>query len=77
MKLNFANVVTVLVDSILWILKNSPLLVLLRSDSDCVAATSLAAQDATLEHNFGMFSIQTNSEEVAKAIEAAAPVVTN
>ena len=59
---------------LVWILKHSPLLVLFLSYSDCVAATSLAAQDATLEHNFGMFSIQTNSEEVAKAIESAAAV---
>lgn len=42
--------------------------------SDCVAATSLAAQDATLEHNFGMFSIQTTSKEVSEAIKAATPV---
>lgn len=39
---------------------------------DCVAATSVEAQDATLEHNFGMFSIQTTSEEVKEAI--AAPI---
>jgi hypothetical protein len=37
--------------------------------SDCVAATSSDAQDATLEHNFGMFSIQTTSKEVSKAIK--------
>jgi len=42
--------------------------------SDCVAATSKAAQDATLEHNFGMFSIQTTSEEVSEAITSAAAV---
>lgn len=42
--------------------------------SDCVAATSLAAQDATLEHNFGMFSIQTTSAEISEAIKAATPV---
>merc|ERR1719343_35767 len=35
--------------------------------SDCVAATSKAAQDATLEHNFGMFSILTTSEKVSDA----------
>lgn len=42
--------------------------------SDCVAATSKAAQDATLEHNFGMFSIQTNSKEIAEAIKTPAAV---
>jgi len=36
--------------------------------SDCVAATSLAAQEATLKHNFGMFSIQTTGKEVIEAI---------
>lgn len=36
--------------------------------SDCVAATSIAAQDATLEHNFGMFSIPTTSKKVLAAI---------
>jgi nicotinamidase-related amidase len=35
---------------------------------DCVAATSLEAQDATLEHNFGMFSVPTTSEEMMEAI---------
>jgi nicotinamidase-related amidase len=35
---------------------------------DCVAATSMEAQEATLEHNFGMFSIPTTSEEVKEAI---------
>lgn len=29
---------------------------------DCCAATSVAAQDATFEHNFGMFSVPTTSE---------------
>jgi nicotinamidase-related amidase len=28
---------------------------------DCCAATSVAAQDATFEHNFGMFSVPTTS----------------
>jgi len=37
--------------------------------SDCVAATSSAAQDASLEHNFGMFSIPTTSKEVIEAIK--------
>jgi nicotinamidase-related amidase len=35
---------------------------------DCVAATSMAAQMATLEHNFGMFSVPTTSAEVKEAI---------
>jgi ureidoacrylate peracid hydrolase len=35
---------------------------------DCVAATSVAANDATLEHNFGMFSFPTTSEEIEKAL---------
>lgn len=38
---------------------------------DCVAATSMAAQDATLEYNFGMFSVPTTSDEVLKAIVVA------
>jgi nicotinamidase-related amidase len=36
---------------------------------DCMAATSAAAHDATLEHNFGMFSIPTTSEDVKAAIQ--------
>jgi nicotinamidase-related amidase len=36
---------------------------------DCVAATSLAAQEATLQYNFGMFSIPTTSEHVLAAIQ--------
>jgi nicotinamidase-related amidase len=36
---------------------------------DCLAATSLAAQDATLEHNFGMFSIPTTSVQVMAALK--------
>ena len=39
---------------------------------DCVAATSMAAQEATLEHNFGMFSVRTTSEEVKSAIQVTA-----
>jgi nicotinamidase-related amidase len=35
---------------------------------DCVAATSIEAQEATLKHNFGMFSIPTTSAEVMKAL---------
>jgi len=30
---------------------------------DCVAATSLAGQDAAIEHTFGMFSVPTTSNE--------------
>jgi nicotinamidase-related amidase len=37
---------------------------------DCVAATSMEAQEATLEHNFGMFSIPTTSDEVKSAIKS-------
>mmetsp|Transcript_100225 Transcript_100225/g.139294 ORF Transcript_100225/g.139294 Transcript_100225/m.139294 type:complete len:210 (-) Transcript_100225:156-785(-) len=38
---------------------------------DCVATTSMAAQEATLEHNFGMFSVPTTSDEVEAAIKAS------
>jgi nicotinamidase-related amidase len=37
---------------------------------DCVAATSMEAQEATLKHNFGMFSVPTTSDEVLEAIVA-------
>ena len=37
---------------------------------DCVAATSQAAQDATLEYNFGMFSVPTTSSEVMEAVKS-------
>jgi nicotinamidase-related amidase len=36
--------------------------------SDCVAATSMEAQEATIKHNFGMFSIVTTSQDVAAAM---------
>ena len=36
---------------------------------DCVAATSMEAQEAALEHNFGMFSVPTTSVEVKSAIQ--------
>lgn len=36
---------------------------------DCVAATSTAAQDATLEHNFGMFSVPTTSGAILAALK--------
>jgi hypothetical protein len=39
---------------------------------DCVAATSVAAQDATLEFNFGMFSVPTTSEEVLNSMTTVA-----
>jgi nicotinamidase-related amidase len=39
---------------------------------DCVAATSLVAQDATLEHNFGMFSIPTTSAQIMSALKVPA-----
>jgi ureidoacrylate peracid hydrolase len=38
---------------------------------DCVAATSLQAQEATLQNNFGMFSIATTSDELVNALSAA------
>jgi nicotinamidase-related amidase len=38
---------------------------------DCVAATSMEAQEATLKHNFGMFSIVTTSDEVVGALQTA------
>ena len=38
----------------------------------CVAATSLAAQEATLEHNFGMFSLPTTSAQVMSALKVPA-----
>jgi nicotinamidase-related amidase len=37
---------------------------------DCTAATSMQAHEATLEHNFGMFSIPTTSEDIKTAIQA-------
>jgi nicotinamidase-related amidase len=37
---------------------------------DCSAATSMAAHEASFEHNFGMFSVPTNSAEVKEAIAA-------
>jgi len=37
---------------------------------DCTAATSMAGQEAAFEHNFGMFSIPTTSDEIKKAIAA-------
>jgi ureidoacrylate peracid hydrolase len=36
---------------------------------DCLAATSLAAQDAALEYNFGKFSIPTTSAQLLAAIQ--------
>jgi len=35
---------------------------------DCCAATSQAAQDAAIEHNFGMFSIPSVSSELIDTI---------
>ena len=37
--------------------------------TDCVATTSKAAQDATIEHNFGMFSVRATSKEVMESID--------
>lgn len=39
---------------------------------DCVAATSIEAQDATLEHNFGMFSVPTTSDAIRLQTKVAA-----
>lgn len=36
---------------------------------DCVAATSIEAQKATLEYNFGMFSVPTTSDVVLKRLQ--------
>lgn len=36
---------------------------------DCVAATSIAASDATIEHNFGMFSVPTTSDIIMGAVK--------
>ena len=41
---------------------------------DCVAATSLAAQEATLEYNFGMFSVPTTSNALLAALQTPAAV---
>mmetsp|Transcript_7592 Transcript_7592/g.14036 ORF Transcript_7592/g.14036 Transcript_7592/m.14036 type:complete len:108 (-) Transcript_7592:150-473(-) len=43
--------------------------------TDCCAATSMEAQDATLKNNFGMFSVPTTSEEVMEAI--GVPTISN
>ena len=37
---------------------------------DACAATSVAAHDATFEHNFGMFSIPTNTEKAIASVKA-------
>ena len=37
---------------------------------DCTAATSVAAHEATLEYNFGMFSIPTTSGQIKAALES-------
>lgn len=37
---------------------------------DCCAATSVEAQDSAYEHNFGMFSIPTTSEEIMESLKA-------
>lgn len=41
---------------------------------DCVAATSVEAQNATLEYNFGMFSVATTSVEVLEALQTTIAV---
>ncbi len=40
--------------------------------TDCMAATSMEAQEATIEHNFGMFSIPTTSEDFIGSLEKEA-----
>lgn len=35
---------------------------------DCTAATSVEAHEATLQHNFGMFSVPTTSDEIMNAL---------
>jgi nicotinamidase-related amidase len=45
--------------------------------TDCVAATSIVAQDATLQYNFGMFSIPTTSSAVLGAIQSSPVEVAN
>lgn len=42
---------------------------------DCVAATSVPAQEATLEYNFGMFSIPTTSRAVLEALRPSTATV--
>lgn len=37
---------------------------------DCVAATSIEAQEATLKNNFGMFSVPTTSDKILEALGA-------
>ena len=37
-----------------------------------MAATSMEAQKATLEHNFGMFSVPMTSVDFIKELEASA-----
>jgi nicotinamidase-related amidase len=44
---------------------------------DCIAATSLAAQDAALEYNFGRFSIPTTSAQLLAAMQKEPAMVTN
>lgn len=45
--------------------------------TDCVAATSIDAQDATLQYNFGMFSIPTTSAAVLRSIQMSPIEATN
>jgi nicotinamidase-related amidase len=44
---------------------------------DCVAATSIVAQDATLQYNFGMFSIPTTSSAILRAVESSPMEIAN
>ena len=38
---------------------------------DCVAATSMAGQEAAIEHMFGMFSVPTTSNEFLSILDKA------
>ena len=38
---------------------------------DACAATSVAGHESTFEHNFGMFSIPTNTGEILSAIQTS------
>lgn len=38
--------------------------------NDCCAATSIEGHEAAFEHNFGMFSVPTTSDDVVAAVQA-------
>lgn len=39
---------------------------------DCTAAASMEAHEATFKHNFGMFSVPVDSEDIISAIAVQA-----